>query len=96
MDFQNIRLFSLSTALGFISVLEDEEVLIMKSKREHRYWMAPYLKDRSNPYQRNTLAKLEMDFLRVSPINLILLYLFPLSIIVCNDITITIVLYSTL
>jgi hypothetical protein len=67
MDVQKLGVLSLSTSLAFLFAMEDEEVIIMH-KRKHRYWMAPYLKARCNPYERNTLPKLEVDFLRVSSI----------------------------
>jgi hypothetical protein len=64
MESQRVAVVSI--AAMFLFAMEDEEVILLNSRRKHRYWVAPYLKDRCNPNQRNTLAKLEMDFLRVS------------------------------
>ena len=47
----------------------DEEYHLLyqrKCRREHAFWMSPYLHARTDASQRNTLAKLEADFLRVS------------------------------
>ena len=38
----------------------------MKRERQHLFWMAPFLSGRTDATQRNTFAKLESDFLRVS------------------------------
>jgi hypothetical protein len=62
-----LKLGVLSSAAGFLFCMVDEDVVVHNSmRRRHRYWMSPYLADRCNPNQRNTLAKLEMDFIRVS------------------------------
>ena len=48
---------------------QDDEILIVggiKRPRVHAFWMSPFLHARTDPSQRNTLAKLEADFLRVS------------------------------
>ena len=61
------RVGVISAAIILTSFMDEDEMFFFNSKRRrHRYWAAPYLKDRCNPNQRNTLAKLEMDFLRVS------------------------------
>ena len=58
----------LITAAVTISMIIDEEdlVVINGMRRRHRYWVSPYLRARTDSGQRNTLAKLERDFLRVS------------------------------
>lgn len=55
-----------TSAVAFLFAIEDEEVVIANRRRKHRYWSAPYLKARCDPMQRNTLAKLELDLIRVS------------------------------
>ena len=47
--------------------MEEEDFMIVEQskRRKHRFWMAQYLRQRTNPYQRNTLHKLELDFLRM-------------------------------
>ena len=47
---------------------DDDTIIIsgIKRPRQHAFWMSPFLKDRTDPTQRNTLAKLEVDFIRVS------------------------------
>ena len=59
----------ISTALS-IALNDDEEDYYIfsgwKRKRTHAYWMSPYLPARIDRSQRNTFAKLESDFLRVS------------------------------
>ena len=47
--------------------IQDDMIIIagIKRPRTHAYWMAPYLHARTDATQRNTLAKLEADFLRV-------------------------------
>lgn len=62
----NILAACISMAL---SVDEDEMALmerVARRRRTHEFWMSPYLFARTDNRQRNTMAKLESDFLRVS------------------------------
>ena len=56
---------ALSIAMG---EEEDDDIFLMYMRRPrvHRFWMLPYLHQRTDASQRNTLAKLEADFVRVS------------------------------
>lgn len=66
MEFYT-QLCVMSASVASMFALDDEDLLLVNYRcRRHRYWMQPYLKDRMNPNQRNTLAKLEVDFIRVS------------------------------
>ena len=64
------RVELISAAVSVLmSVDEDEGVLMermAKRRRTHEFWMSPYLHARTDYTQRNTMAKLESDFLRVS------------------------------
>ena len=48
--------------------LEDDMLILgrLKKPRIHEFWMRPHLQGRTDTQQRNTLAKLEADFIRVS------------------------------
>lgn len=57
-------------ALAVSMVIDDEmddSIIIggIRRPRTHAFWMSPYLKARTDTRQRNTLAKLEADFIRV-------------------------------
>ena len=61
------RLISLALAVSMDKTEEEYFVINgMKRRRTHAFWMSPYLYARTDQSQRNTLCKLEADFLRVS------------------------------
>ena len=61
------RFAFLSGALALMFLADEEDVMLLEHmRRRHRYWVSPYLRPRTDRRQRNTLAKLEVDFLRVS------------------------------
>ena len=55
--------------------LEDDILILgrLKKPRLHKFWMKPHLLGRTDTQQRNTLAKLEADFIRVSLFNYVIL-----------------------
>ena len=63
------RVKVIAAALSLILEDDDDDMLIasgLKRRRTHGLWMSPYLRDRTDYQQRNTLLKLEADFIRVS------------------------------
>ena len=65
------RVRVIAVALSLVMEDDDDDMLIasgLKRRRTHGFWMSPYLRDRTHARQRNTLLKLEADFLRVSNI----------------------------
>ena len=59
----------MSLAMSVVLTDDEEDYYIIsggiKRPRTHAFWMSPFLHGRTDPTQRNTLAKLEADFLRV-------------------------------
>ena len=71
MQEQNMagyRMMSMAVAIAMVDDIDDDVLLAggIKRPRVHAFWMSPFLKARTDPTQRNTLAKLEADFIRVS------------------------------
>ena len=61
------RMMSLAVSVVLDDDSSDEFVVGgIKRPRTHAFWMSPFLKARTNDRERNTLAKLEADFIRVS------------------------------
>ena len=52
-------------AITLFSFEEEEMIVINGMKRKHRYWMKPYLVDRTDIMQRNTFSKLHRDLISV-------------------------------
>ena len=66
-QIRRVQLLAASVAVA-LSVDEDDMIVMeraAKRRRTHEFWMSPYLHARTDTTQRNTLAKLESDFLRV-------------------------------
>ena len=67
---RDVKRFQLISVALAIALDDDEEDFIvlngLKRRRTHAFWMSPYLQGRTDSTQRNTLCKLEADFLRVS------------------------------
>ena len=64
---ESSRVQVLTAALTVSMMIDEEDIIIVQGmRRRHRYWVSPYLRPRTDTRQRNTLAKLERDFLRVS------------------------------
>ena len=61
------RILSMAISIAMEDDLEDWITYNgMKRRRTHAFWMSPFLHGRTDFRQRNTFAKLESDFLRVS------------------------------
>ena len=68
-DFEYAEFRRLSLAISISMVDDDTDLLVIqgiKRPRRHAFWMSPFLRARTDMTQRNTLAKLESDFIRVS------------------------------
>ena len=72
-DFDHMSRFKVISLAVSIALEDEEDDMILlagiKRPRVHAFWMRPFLKARTDSRQRNTLAKLEADFLRVSSIS---------------------------
>ena len=65
--YGRVKVVCLAVSLAIADDMDDDLIIAgIRRPRVHAFWMSPYLRDRRNPQQRNTLAKLETDFIRVS------------------------------
>ena len=67
MAYSQSREFRSRAIATVFFILDDEEdPFYGETSRVHDFWMRPHLEARYDMSQRNTLAKLERDFVRVS------------------------------
>ena len=66
MEWSDVQVVTLAVSATFLIEDEDDMVVCNGIKRRHQYWMAPYLRDRTDSTQRNTMPKLEMHMIEVS------------------------------
>ena len=65
---QMSRYTMMSMAMSVVLTNDEDEFIVsggIKRPRTHAFWMSPFLRERTDMSQRNTLAKLEIDFIRV-------------------------------
>ena len=67
-DVGRKRMLALAMAIAMDDEEDDQMILsvLRKKKRQHDFWMHPFLYSRTDSSERNTLAKLEADFIRVN------------------------------
>ena len=66
LNYTRYRLISLGLAAALHDADDDLHLVAKVQRRSPSMWMSPYLRHRTDVTQRNTLAKLEMDFVEVS------------------------------
>ena len=82
-DWANFEVVARGLGLALQDHASDIELLSQYKRQSPEEWMLPHLRRRTDPTQRNTLAKLEEDFLRVSGSTLVYIYPHMLYVFIC-------------